>query len=59
MIANRKDLRCAAAYNAARTLERTFREIPADVVDDVILVDDASTDAHFGWQRTWVFCGQA
>lgn len=32
------------AYNAARTLEMTFHEIPVDVVDDVILVDDASTD---------------
>src|SRR5947208_939577 len=32
------------AYNAGRTLERTYREIPHDVVDDVILVDDASTD---------------
>ncbi len=32
------------AYNAARTLERTYREIPLDVVDDVIVVDDASHD---------------
>lgn len=32
------------AYNAAKTLERTYREIPHDIVDDVILVDDASTD---------------
>jgi glycosyltransferase involved in cell wall biosynthesis len=32
------------AFNAGKTLERTFREIPHDVVDDVILVDDASTD---------------
>ena len=32
------------AYNAARTLERTLREIPTDVVDDIILVDDYSTD---------------
>jgi glycosyltransferase involved in cell wall biosynthesis len=32
------------AYNASQTLERTFAEIPMDVVDDVILVDDASTD---------------
>ncbi len=32
------------AYNAARTLIRTFRDIPKDVVDDVILVDDASQD---------------
>ena len=33
------------AFNAARTLERTFAEIPLTVVDDVILVDDASSDA--------------
>ncbi len=33
------------AYNAAATLERTHREIPFDIVDDVILIDDASRDA--------------
>jgi glycosyltransferase involved in cell wall biosynthesis len=33
------------AYNAAQTLEWTVREIPRDVVDDIILVDDASADA--------------
>ncbi|HNJ95345.1 MAG TPA: glycosyltransferase, partial [Ferruginibacter sp.] len=32
------------AYNASKTLEQTYREIPADLVDEVILVDDASTD---------------
>ncbi len=32
------------AYNAARTLVRTYREIPAAVVDHVILVDDLSRD---------------
>lgn len=32
------------AYNAARTLKRTYDEIPKDVVDDVILTDDASSD---------------
>jgi len=32
------------AYNAARTLERTYRDIPKDVVDHVILVDDVSGD---------------
>ena len=32
------------AYNAERTLERTCSEIPRDVVDEVILVDDASHD---------------
>lgn len=32
------------AYNAARTLRMTYRELPHDVVDLVILVDDASRD---------------
>jgi glycosyltransferase involved in cell wall biosynthesis len=32
------------AYNAAATLEKTWREIPMDLVDDVILCDDASRD---------------
>jgi len=32
------------AYNAARTLRRTYGEIPQDVVDHVLLVDDASRD---------------
>ena len=32
------------AYNAERTLESTFREIPFDIVDQVILVDDKSND---------------
>ena len=31
------------AYNAAQTLEKTYKEIPA-IVDEVILVDDLSTD---------------
>lgn len=33
------------AYNAAQTLEKTYREIPFDMVDEVILVDDNSSDA--------------
>ncbi|MCU0503006.1 MAG: glycosyltransferase family 2 protein [Anaerolineae bacterium] len=32
------------AYNAARTLERTYNDLPPDVVDHVILVDDVSQD---------------
>lgn len=32
------------AYNAAQTIERTYRDIPPDCVDDIILVDDNSTD---------------
>jgi glycosyltransferase involved in cell wall biosynthesis len=33
------------AYNAARTLEPTVRDIPAGTVDEIIVVDDASNDA--------------
>jgi glycosyltransferase involved in cell wall biosynthesis len=32
------------AYNAEKTLEQTYREIPFDIVDNVILVDDLSHD---------------
>jgi glycosyltransferase involved in cell wall biosynthesis len=32
------------AYNAERTLERTWRDLPHDGVDDVVVVDDASRD---------------
>jgi glycosyltransferase involved in cell wall biosynthesis len=32
------------AYNAARTVEKTYREIPRDLVDEVVLTDDASAD---------------
>jgi glycosyltransferase involved in cell wall biosynthesis len=32
------------AYNAAKTLQSTYSEIPQDIVDEIILVDDASTD---------------
>lgn len=32
------------AYNAARTIERTYREIPLDLVDEVVVTDDASHD---------------
>ena len=32
------------AYNAAKTIEKTYREIPLDLVDDVLVTDDASGD---------------
>ncbi|MBN2383248.1 glycosyltransferase family 2 protein [bacterium] len=32
------------AYNAELTLERTYRDIPLDYVDEIILVDDCSSD---------------
>ena len=44
MLNGKKIVVVLPAYNAAKTLERTCREIPRDVVDDVILVDDHSSD---------------
>jgi len=44
MIYNKKIVVVLPAYNASKTLENTFKEIPFDIVDDVIFVDDASTD---------------
>jgi glycosyltransferase involved in cell wall biosynthesis len=44
MIAGKKIIVLMPAYNAEKTLETTFREIPFDIVDDVIVVDDASRD---------------
>jgi glycosyltransferase involved in cell wall biosynthesis len=32
------------AYNASRTIEQTYREIPMDLVDTVVVTDDASRD---------------
>lgn len=32
------------AYNAERTLEQSFKEVPQDIADEIILVDDASSD---------------
>jgi glycosyltransferase involved in cell wall biosynthesis len=33
------------AYNAARTLRQTWEELPRDVVDEILVVDDHSSDA--------------
>ncbi|MEM1328321.1 MAG: glycosyltransferase family 2 protein [Bacteroidota bacterium] len=44
MYKNQKVVVVLPAYHAARTLERTYREIPFDLVDEVILCDDASKD---------------
>ena len=32
------------AFNARKTLKKTYDEIPLDIVDEIILCDDASTD---------------
>ena len=44
MLNNKKIVVVLPAYNAAQTLERTYREIPMDIVDIVVLSDDASED---------------
>ena len=44
MLGNKRIIAVLPAYNAESTLERTYAEIPRDIVDDVILVDDASRD---------------
>lgn len=44
MILGKKLTIVLPAYNAGKTLEKTYREIPFDIVDEVILVDDCSRD---------------
>ena len=44
MIHGKKIIVVMPAYNAAKTLEQTWAEIPRDVVDEVILTDDCSRD---------------
>lgn len=44
MLNEKKIIVVMPAYNAATTLEKTYREIPLDVVDEVIVVDDKSYD---------------
>ena len=44
MLNGKKIVIVMPAYNAAKTLERTYRELPHDIVDEVVLVDDQSKD---------------
>ncbi len=44
MLHSKKIVVVMPAYHAEKTLEQTYREIPFDVVDEVVLVDDASGD---------------
>jgi glycosyltransferase involved in cell wall biosynthesis len=44
MIGNKRVVVVLPAYNAEKTLKKTYNEIPFDIVDEVILVDDASRD---------------
>ncbi len=47
MINNKKIVVVLPAYNASETLKKTYEEIPFDIVDDVILTDDHSSDETF------------
>lgn len=44
MLTGKKIVVVMPAYNAAQTLEQTFKDIPMDIIDEVLLVDDASRD---------------
>jgi len=44
MLKDKKIVVVMPAYNAAETLRKTYREIPMEIVDEVILVDDHSSD---------------
>ena len=44
MINDKKVCVVMPAYNAEKTLQQTYDEIPKDIVDEIILTDDASTD---------------
>lgn len=44
MIKNQKVVVVLPAYNAESTIKMTYEEIPFNIVDEVILVDDASSD---------------
>lgn len=45
MIQGKKIVVVMPAYNAEKTVRRTWEELPHDLVDEVVLVDDASADA--------------
>ena len=45
MIRDKRVVVVMPAYNAETTLERTVNEIPSDIVDEIVLVDDKSSDA--------------
>ncbi|HXK91838.1 MAG TPA: glycosyltransferase, partial [Bacteroidales bacterium] len=44
MVKNKKIIVVLPAYNAEKTLIQTYNEIPHDIVDDIVIVDDCSND---------------
>jgi len=52
MLNGKKIVVVMPAYNAEKTLMSTYNEIPFDIVDDVVLVDDASRDRTSALSRS-------
>lgn len=48
MIGDKKVVVVFPAYNAEKTLEKTYNEVPKEIVDEAILVDDFSKDDTYG-----------
>ncbi len=51
MFNNKKVVVVFPAYNASATIKKTYDEIPFDIVDEVVLVDDASVDTTIEMAR--------
>jgi glycosyltransferase involved in cell wall biosynthesis len=51
MLNKRRIIVVLPAYNAERTLEQTYREIPLEIVDDILMVDDSSSDSTVSLAR--------
>lgn len=51
MLNSRKIAVVLPAYNAVRTLRQTVDEIPQEIVDDIILTDDCSSDGTASFAR--------
>jgi glycosyltransferase involved in cell wall biosynthesis len=52
MLNGKRVLVVLPAYRAEKTLERTYGEIPKEIVDEVLLVDDSSPDGTVSLART-------
>lgn len=50
---NKKIIAVLPAYNAEKTLKQTLDDIPKDWIDDIILVDDASSDRTVEFSRSF------
>ena len=53
MLHNLKVIVVLPAYRAAKTVEKTYRDLPLDLVDEVLLVDDAGGDERRRFPSGW------